>query len=116
MITPGTSVAEMVSEAGLQRGARRMLMGSFYSFAGTGPGPDSPQRGEWGPSGWGERCGVIGPVLSQLEAWSPAWYGFQGRVWQCPRGGGGGNLRGDSDNKVTSMVGSGLVEEPGHGW
>ena len=59
---------------------------------------------------------MIGPVLSQLEAWSPAWYGFQGRVWQCPRGGGGGNLRGDSDNKVTSMVGSGLVGEPGRGW
>lgn len=26
MITPGTSLAEMVSEAGLQRGARRMLI------------------------------------------------------------------------------------------
>lgn len=68
MITPETSLARMVSEAGLQRGAQRMLIGSFSSFAGTGPGPDSLQRGEWGPPGWGERCGVIGPALSQLEA------------------------------------------------
>lgn len=86
MIAPGTSLAEMVSEAGLPRGARWMLIGSFCSFAGTGPGPNSPQRGEWGPSGWGERCGVSGPVLSQPEAWSPAWYGFQGRVWAMSKG------------------------------
>lgn len=58
MVTPGTSLAEMVSEAGLQRGARRMLIGSSCSFAGTGPGPDSLKRGECGPLGLGERCGM----------------------------------------------------------
>lgn len=59
MVTPGTSLLEMVSEAGLQRGARRILMELSCSFAGTGPGPDSLKRGECGPSGWGERCGMI---------------------------------------------------------
>lgn len=64
MTTLGTSLAELAFEAGLQRGARRMLTGSFCSFAGTGPGPDSLKRGEWGPSGWGERFRVVFLVLS----------------------------------------------------
>lgn len=111
MITPGTSLAEMVPEAGLQRGARRMLIGSFCSFAGTGPGPNSLQRGEWGPSGWGERCGVIGPVLSQLEAWSPAWYGFQGRAWQCPRGPGGWGGGGWEGGAMTARSGASCLDQ-----
>lgn len=76
MITAGASWAEMVSEEGLGRGARRMLTVCFCSFAGTGPGPDCLKRGEWGPSGWGERCEVIGFTLRESEAWSAALYEF----------------------------------------
>lgn len=76
-----------------------MLTVWFCSFAGTGPGPDSLKRGEWGPSSWGERNGVIGFVLSQPEAWSSALYGFLWPVWQFPEGqaptqaGGGDQVR-----------------------
>lgn len=76
-----------------------MLTGLLCSFAGTGPGPDSLKRGEWGPSGWGQRCGVSGLVLSQQEAWSPASCEFPCRTWQCPEGpdapwaGGGDKVR-----------------------
>ena len=63
-MTAGASWAEMVSEEGLGRGA------------GAGPGPDCLKRGEWGPSGWGERCEVIGFTLRESEAWSAALYEF----------------------------------------
>lgn len=63
MMMAGASWAEMVSEEGLGRGARRMLTVCFCSFAGTGPGPDCLKRGQWGPSGWGERYEVTGFTL-----------------------------------------------------
>lgn len=45
-----------------------MLIESFCSFVGTGPGPDSLKRGEWGPSGWGSFwAGVMEPCLRRFS-------------------------------------------------